>query len=43
MSDGDSDAHFSRQRFSRRALVLGGVQAAGIGVVGGRLFNLQIL
>lgn len=43
MADDDTEQRLARQTFSRRALVVGGVQAAGLGLVGWRLFNLQVV
>jgi penicillin-binding protein 2 len=43
MAAGDSDDDEQRMQFTRRSLVLGGVQAAGFGVLGWRLFNLQVV
>ena len=43
MSDLDDDERAHRMTFRRRALVLGGVQAAGLCALGWRFFNLQVL
>jgi penicillin-binding protein 2 len=43
MSDLDDDERAHRMMFSRRALILGGVQAAGLGILGLRFFNLQVV
>lgn len=39
----DSDDQDQRQRFSRRALLVGGVQLGAFGLIGARLFRLQVL
>ena len=43
MFEHDSEEREGRRRFSRRALVVGAVQALGFGVLGWRLFQLQVL
>ncbi len=39
----DSDDNLQRQRFTRRALLIGGAQAGAFGLVGSRLFRLQVI
>ncbi|MEQ1719058.1 MAG: penicillin-binding protein 2 [Hyphomicrobium sp.] len=43
MFEHDNEEREARGRFSRRALVMGGVQMLGFGVLGWRLFQLQVL
>ena len=43
MLEHDSDERSAKSRFSRRVFLLGGAQAAGFGVLGWRLFQLQVL
>ena len=43
MPDRDPEEAAAKKRFSRRVFVVGGAQAAGFGLLGWRLFNLQVL
>lgn len=43
MFEHDNEEREARRTFSRRALIMGGAQAAGFGVLGWRVFQLQVL
>ena len=43
MLEHDNDERSAKASFSRRAILVGGAQAAGFGLLGWRLFNLQVL
>jgi penicillin-binding protein 2 len=43
MADYPDDERTRREQFTRRGLILGGAQAAGLGLIGWRLFTLQVV
>jgi penicillin-binding protein 2 len=43
MLEHDNEEKAAKKRFSRRVFLLGGTQAAGFGLVGWRLFQLQVI
>lgn len=43
MADRPEDERWKRGQFTRRSLLLGGAQAAGLGLVAWRLYDLQVL
>lgn len=43
MRDQDPEETAAKKRFSRRVLLVGGAQSAGFGLLGWRLFNLQVV